>query len=50
MCHLSRQYRLPYWLEEGIVCCVTGGMDWSKRADTDRVESLDYSGDGFHDL
>lgn len=44
MCHLFlRQYRLPYWLEEGIVCCVTGEWIGRKELILDRVESLDYS-------
>ena len=48
MCHLFlRQYRLPYWLEEGIVCCVTGEWIGRKELILDRVESLDYSGMDF---
>lgn len=44
MSHLIlRDYQLPYWLEEGIVCYITG--EWVGREEIilDEVKTLDYS-------
>ncbi|HDP78555.1 MAG TPA: hypothetical protein ENN47_10320 [Mesotoga infera] len=48
MAHLSlRKYQLPYWLEEGMVCSVTGEWIGREEMRLDEVESLDYANMDF---
>jgi len=43
MTHLFlRKYQLPYWLEEGMVCSITGEWIGREEMRLDEVESLDY--------
>ncbi|MBN2253187.1 MAG: hypothetical protein JW701_05770, partial [Kosmotogaceae bacterium] len=44
MTHLFlREYQLPYWLEEGMVCSITGEWIGREEMRLDEVEYLDYT-------